>query len=576
MKATVCIPSLYKQDHQSLWKQFHGISIFFVAFIVLAIGLAGCSDDNKESTQSVSTADSNSTGKDLNKEIIYATENDLVNLDPTKSLDIYTLQVTGQVMEGLVGLNEKNQLTPLLAESWSANEDNTTWTFKIRKGVYFHENQIFGPERTRQVNAEDVRYSFERLVAKDAVQSFALADIIQGAAEFNEGKTPNVSGIRVVDPYTVEFHLLRPDPSFVNRITSPWFPVMAKEAVELGADKYGRNVLIGTGPFRLVSRSDTEVVLEKNSRYWRKHAGNVTKIRFTVIKNEQIRMTELKNNKISIMQLPIRQAPAVRDINSTGHVELKQPYKGRFVIAPFKTFNSHLIGFNTLKIDRHLRRAISFAINRDEIVRTVINNEGNVLSGPVPNGMPGYPSMYTKDIYDQEKARNELEQSGFDVKTDSVELLVNDRENSEQIGVLIQNQLKKIGITVRLVKVDFNSAISRIVTGKTVMFSMFFEYVFSSPDQVLNNMFSSAKIPVPNFWQYRSQVVDDGLKKMAGLKDPAQRRELAVSLEDTIIEDAPAAFLFQLNNELIWSNRLSNVYVNGHNIPLLWRINIRE
>ncbi len=575
MKATVCMPSPYKQSHLSLWRKFHWISIFFVAFIVLTIGLVGCSDDNNQSTQTVSTAGS-SPEKNQIKEIIYATENDLVNLDPTKSLDIYTLQVTGQMMEGLVGLDAKNQVIPLLAESWSVNEDHTIWTFKIRKGVYFHEHQIFGSERTRQVNAEDVRYSFERLVAKDAVQNFALADIIQGVAEFNEGETPNVSGIRVVDPYTVEFRLTRPDPSFINRITSPWFPVMAKEAVELGADKYGRDVLIGTGPFRLVSRSDTEVVLEKNPRYWRKHEGNITKVRFTVIKNEQIRMTELKNNKVSMMQLPIRQAPAVRNIDSTGHVELKKPYKDNFIVAPFKTFNSHLIGFNTQKIDRHLRRAISFAVNREEIVRTVINGEGTVLSGPVPNGMPGYPSMYTKDIYDQEKARQELEKSGFDVKTDSIELLVHDKANSEQIGVLIQNQLKEIGIPVKLVKVDFNSAVSRIVTGKTVMFSMFFEYVFSSPDQVLNNMFNSDKIPVPNFWQYRSQVVDDGLKEMAGLKDPAQRRELAVSLENTIIEDAPAVFLFQLNNELIWSNRLTDVYVNGHNIPLLWRINISK
>jgi ABC-type transport system substrate-binding protein len=99
-------------------------------------------------------------------ELSFAIENELTNLDPIKSQEPYSLQVIGQIFEGLVSLDSQNQMVPVLAESWSNNKDYTVWQFKIRKSVCFHEDDCLGAQKTREVTAQDVLYSFQRIVSK--------------------------------------------------------------------------------------------------------------------------------------------------------------------------------------------------------------------------------------------------------------------------------------------------------------------------------------------------------------------------------------------------------------------------
>ena len=143
-------------------------------------------------------------------ELVFAIENDITNLDPIKSQEPYSLQVIGQIFEGLVTLNSKNELVPLLAESWSHNNEYTVWQFQIREGVFFHEDDCFGNKRTREVTADDIRYSFQRIVSKESYPAFVLADAVAGVAEFQDNKAKEVSGLRVVGPYTFEIRLQQP------------------------------------------------------------------------------------------------------------------------------------------------------------------------------------------------------------------------------------------------------------------------------------------------------------------------------------------------------------------------------
>lgn len=192
------------------------------------------------------------TEQTKSSELIFGIENDLTNLDPIKSQEPYSLQVIGQIFEGLVTLNNKNELEPLLAERWTHSDDFKTWRFEIRKGVFFHEDDAFGAQRTREVTAEDARYSFQRIVSKDSYPSFVLADAIVGVKEFQEGTASDVAGLRAIAPSTLEIQLQQSEPSFLHRLTSPWFSVFPKEVVALGPDVFGRTKAIGTGPFRLV------------------------------------------------------------------------------------------------------------------------------------------------------------------------------------------------------------------------------------------------------------------------------------------------------------------------------------
>lgn len=507
---------------------------------------------------------------------VVGVENDLTTLDPIRSQEPYTLRVIGQIFEGLVTLDSSNRLQPVLAESWSPNPSFDTWTFRIRKGVYFHDDDSLGSSRTREVNAQDVIDSFERIVSKDSYPAFVLADTLSGVKEFQEGKSPHVSGLRAVDAATVEMKLVRSEPAFLHRITSPWFVVFPREATALGPDVFGRMKAVGTGPFRLVTRTDTEVVLERNPHYWRKIQGNLAKLTFRVVKNEQLRLSELKNGRLDVLTLPPALVPAVAGgaAGTDGAMPLKDGWQD-FRARSFTTFNSHFIGLNCDKLDLHLRRAISLGVNRNQVLNAVANGAGRVSAGTVPVGLLGYEPPYAGDLYDPSKAREELRLSSFNPAKGAIELLVHEKDGTELIGQLVQGQLKEIGIPIKIQRLDYNTVVGRMIRGETEAFALSLEYVFSAPETILENIFASSKIPVPNFWHFRNDVVDSLFGRLRSVGDRQEANRLSRDAEKEIIDGAPAVFLYQVRPVVLYRSSFTSVALNGHSIPLFAEVSVR-
>ncbi|CAB1059440.1 Oligopeptide ABC transporter, periplasmic oligopeptide-binding protein OppA (TC 3.A.1.5.1) [Olavius sp. associated proteobacterium Delta 1] len=152
------------------------------------------------------------------------------------------------------------------------------------KGVYFHKSFIFRNE-TREVKAEDVLYSLTRFCSADSYNAFLLVDTVKGAAEFNQGKVERVSGFKVIDDYTLQVNLIRPAPFFINNLSTALMAVYPKEAdQEEFTDNIGLSIAVGTGPYMLESRTETEIVLIKNKNYWdKKNEPQLDRIIFRVI-----------------------------------------------------------------------------------------------------------------------------------------------------------------------------------------------------------------------------------------------------------------------------------------------------
>ncbi len=514
------------------------------------------------------------------RELVVAADNDVTTLDPIRSQEPYSLRVIGQIFEGLVTLDADNGLEAVLAESWSHSETYDTWTFQIRRGVHFHEDDVFGEPRTREVTADDVAFSFERLVSPDSYPAFVLADTLAGVAEFQAGDAPGVAGITVTGPHTVEFRLQQPDPTFLHRITSPWFTVFPREAVEQGPDVFGRTKAVGTGPFRLVSRSDTEVVLKRNAGYWRPVDGDVERLVFRVIRNEQLRLSELRNGRLGIMSLPPALMPAMTDpdrpARNDGAVALRPELAEEFEALAFPTFNSHFVGFNCERLDVHLRRAISLGIDRHEVVSAITRGGATLAASTVPSGLLGYQPPYPDDVHDLERAREELRQSAFDPDNDRIQLLVHEQDNADLLGQLLQAQLARLGIEVDIQQLDYNTVVDRMIRGDTEAFVLALEYVFSAPEPILHNIFHSSKIPVPNFWHYANPAVDSALDDLRAVGDRETANRLAQDVERQIVDDAPAAFLYQSRHVVVFRGDFDGVAYNGHGTPLLWRVRLAE
>jgi ABC-type transport system substrate-binding protein len=494
-------------------------------------------------------------------EIKVALDAEVERLNPLTIKNPKTFIVSWQIFEGLLGLDEQGDIVPQLATEWSS-EDHKTWRFTIREGVRFHKSPIFGgSDQSREVTAADVVASYTAFCSADAYPAFLLSDILAGCADYNSGKADTVSGIRQTGPMTVEMELTQPEPFFLHRLTTAWIAIFPKEALDAAnRDTWGLSDVVGTGPFQLTSNSDSAVALSRNPDYWGvDSSGTIRSISFRVIKNDQARLDAIRNGTVDLMFLPPNLFPAALATNGG----LKDELSSDLNLIKYETFNSHMIGFNVGTLaDVHLRRAISLGIDRKAIIDTLFFGNAQISGGTVPLIMKGYePRISPASLYDPARAKSELGLSNYNGK--AIELLVHDQASSEQIGQLVQSQLKKVGIDITLTKVDFNTAISRMVQGEAPAFSMYFDYVFSTPELVLLNMFDSKKRPVPNFWQYANPAIDAELTNLRNL-EPNTSRAKSAQIEEAVVNEAPAAFLFQLDSLLLMRKDRTPVTVNAH------------
>jgi len=470
-----------------------------------------------------------------------------------------TSPISMQIFEGLFDLTEEGEVVPRLIERWET-KDYQTWTFHVRKGVYFHSSPIFQNE-TREVTADDIIYSLTRFSSPEAFPSFLLTDSITGAREYNQGKAKYVAGLKLIDTYTLVVELLRPQRFFLNCLSTAWICVFPKELDRKEfSDRVGLSIAVGTGPYALESRTENEVVLKKNERYWdRNNIPKIDKIFFRVIRSDQVRFANLQKGNINMMILPNSLFQAAFNRDGT----LKESLRDKYKIKGVPSFNSHFIGINNKLVpDVNLRRAMFWGTNRDEMIKTILFGYADETGGTIPPGMNGYSPPFG-NVFDLEKAKVFLRKSNY--KGEPLKFLVHEIGNSEQIGQIFQAQMSKIGINVVLEKLDYNSLINRMIKGEAPLFSMFVEYVFSSPEPVLINLFSTSKIPVPNFFQFSNKSVDKMLEELYDMKDEREAVRYSAEIESKVMDDVPAIFLYRQKYVILYSNNMEGLELSGNN-----------
>jgi len=523
--------------------------LLLVATVILfASLLTGCSDTKKEGQ----VADQFTIGIAAEPE----------RLDPLTMKNPKTFILSWQIYEGLLGLDDAGFIKPKLAEKWET-DDFKTWTFHLRDNVYFQSSEIFENEaKTRKVTAEDALSTYTDYCSAEAYSSFLLTDSIQGCADYNAGKVDSVEGLRVVDEHTFQITLVKPEPFFLNRLTTAWIAIFPREARSAThKEAWGLKTAVGTGPYQLESKTDSEIVLVRNKKYWdTNRQPAIEKLVYRVIKNDQIRLAELNKGTIDLMIVPSTLYPTV--LNPDGSV--KKEYAKNFQTEVYTTFNSNMIGFNLTSVtDVHLRRAMNFGTNRELIVKKLLFGYGDVTGGTIPPGMRGYVPPFDVDaLYDPVLAKKELQESKYG--GEEIELLVHEVANSERVGEIFQSQMKEIGIAIKLTKMDFNSVIGRIIKGDAPMFGMYFDYVFSSPEPILLNIFTSAKRPVPNFMQYSNKKVDQEIEALRTIGDGSEANKECSAIEAEIMEDVPAIFLYREKYLTLYSRKFSGLSVNQH------------
>jgi len=212
--------------------------------------------------------------------IVIAQAADAYSMDPAKHSAFPTANILFQIYDGLVTQNEKGEIAPALATSWS-NPDPLTWRFKLREGVKFHNGEVF--------NAAAVKYTFDRALDPNFKAPYY-------------SRISQIKAVNVVDDNTIDIKTDKPFPTMLLSLYEASFPALivppAYTAQNNGADLGAKPV--GTGPYRFVEwKKDERVVLEANPDYWG-GKPSIAKVIFRPIKETRTRIAELKSEGVDI------------------------------------------------------------------------------------------------------------------------------------------------------------------------------------------------------------------------------------------------------------------------------------
>jgi oligopeptide transport system substrate-binding protein len=323
------------------------------------------------------------------------------HVDPQRMADFGSFTVSSQVYTTLVRADEQLRIVPYAAESWTASPDGLVWTFKLRNNLVFHNG--------RKAEANDVRYSLSRLASPDSRSPNArllLADVA-GFEDVAKGQTKELSGVRAVDPATVEIRLQAPPKGdLLTRLTHISTAIIAREAVEQGGANWAETQPIGTGPWRLkewVHRS--RVVYEAFPQYF-EGKPKVDRLEMPIVQEPATQLAMYQNGELDVVLVPLADYPRLKRDPRWGK-ELREWDRAQVqflalnprVYAPFK--------------DVRVRQAFAHAIDRQKVINQVFHGVYLLAGGMLPPGIPGQDRDVRGLDHNPARAKELLAEAGF-------------------------------------------------------------------------------------------------------------------------------------------------------------------
>jgi ABC-type transport system substrate-binding protein len=360
-------------------------------------------------------------------------KDDVATLDPAIGYDWQNWSMIKSLFDGMMDyVPGTTTLRPGLAESYALSEDGLTYTFKLRPGVKFHNG--------REMTANDVKYSLDR-VTNPATQSPG-AGFFGSIAGYDAAGDAGLSGVKVIDPLTVEITLSRPDATFLHVMALNFASVVPKEAVEAAGDDFGKQP-VGTGAYKLAEWTlGQRLVFEKNADYWRAGVPYLDSVVFEVGQEPVVALLRLQNGEVDVPGDGI--PPAKFQEVMADPAQAERVVVGGQLHTGYITLNVTTPPFDKVEV----RKAVNMAINKDRIVQ-IINGRAVPATQPLPPSMPGYTAGYAGYAYDVEGAKALLAEAGV-ADGFETDLYVMNTDPNPRIAQAIQQDLAAIGIKANI------------------------------------------------------------------------------------------------------------------------------
>lgn len=484
-------------------------------------------------------------------------------LDPAFMTDTTSGQVAEHIFDGLVEYDEEMNIVGSLAKDWEISDDGLVWTFNLHEGVKFHNG--------REMTAEDVVYSFTRILLPETKSPRAwIFDYVQGAQAVKEGAKDQVTGFQALDNTTFQITLKEAFTPFLNHLAMNNATVVPKEEVE----RYGEDFTshpMGTGPFKFVEwRHDDHVSLEVFDDYF---AGRpyLDKIEFRIIPDDAAAFSEYEQGNIyDLIDLPEGQLDRVLNTDEFKEELIKKARLGLYYI-----------GMNTQKepfTNKKVRQAINHAVNKQQIADVLRQGSVNAANVIIPPNMPNYDSGEAKGLeYNLEKAQALMAEAGYPNGIDQeIELAYNTDRGHQMIAEAVQADLKKIGINVKLVNMDWGVYITKLDNGDTEMYRL--GWISSpDPDSFLYVLLNSANFgPGGNSSFYHNPKLDQLTNDARVMANGPERMKLYQEAEQIALEDAPWIPIYHYNNIILRKPFLEGYRVNPAGVMRFTEVWLKE
>jgi oligopeptide transport system substrate-binding protein len=505
-------------------------------------------------------------------------------LDPAQAQDQYSSNEIMRIYEPLLTYHPWKRpyvLQPLLADGMPVvSKDGLTYTFKIRKGVKFHDDAAFPDGKGRELTAQDVVYSIKRIAdpRNQSVGWWLFDGRIVGLNEWREKwekqkDTPSdysevVPGLNALDANTVQFKLVKPFPQFLNALAMPYACIVAPEAVA----KYGQEFLnhgVGTGPFVLETFKPAEVVTYvKNTNYWGdtyptdgapgdKEAGLladagkplplVDRVEVRIITEDQPRWMHFVKGDTEISTIP---KDNFNQVMLPGGDEMNEEFKakGLKLIKEAQldlTYTAFNLEAEKMPFkDKRVRQALSLALDEDEAIKLFYNNMARGAQTVIPPGISGYDPDYVNPYRsnDLEKAKKLLAEAGYPDGKGFPEITYDGMADTtaRQMGDYTAKKLAQLNIKINYVGNTWPALLEKVQKRNVHMWGIAWGADYPDAENFLQLFYGKNATPGGmNGSYYKNPAFDSLFEKARIMSDSPERTKYYQQLAKMLAEDCP-------------------------------------
>ncbi len=468
-------------------------------------GSSGGTSTAAATTSSSSGASSSSTsaGPKTGGTLTVALDGAPDSLDPQRSVTIVSNQIRQNIYERLIQYGPKLQnFHPMLATSWDVSPDGLQYTFHLRQGVKFSDGHPF--------TSADVVFTYNRMESK-------------AEASPQVSNWTDITSVKAVDPYTVQFNLAKPYAPFLETIES-WQILPNEPSVDFAKTP------IGTGPFMMKEWvPNGHITLVKNPNYWEPGHPYLDSVVFNFIPSPQTRVVDLETGSANVLNsVPFDR---VQEMAKNSKINLLQA----------DGFVRDTLGFNDTKAPFNnplVRQALSMAIDRATIVKTIMFGYATATSDPILPGSPWYNQTADNALaYNMTKAKQLLTQAGFPNGFSTTIKVSPTYPQEVQMAQVIQQAWQQIGVKATIDQLEWSTWIQQVVVQKNFDVEIVLHSNGPGPDAwTYNWLITKGSVNLVN---YSNPQMDSLLNQGRQTSDLQKQIQIYGQVQQLFAKDAP-------------------------------------